>query len=88
MSSAAKKILEDAMALADEEREELAAHLLGSLPATGEQEIEAEWMAEVRRRMADVDAGKVSMIPWEEARQVLRERLKHGKTPPNPSSSP
>lgn len=85
MSSAAKRILEHALGLPDDEREALAAQLMDSLPAKGEGEIEAAWKTEIKRRIADVEDGRVEMVSWEEARRVLRDRLRHGKAPGNPS---
>jgi putative addiction module component (TIGR02574 family) len=36
-----------------------------------DQVIEAAWSEEIRRRLAEVDAGTVELIPWEEVRAEL-----------------
>ena len=57
-----KEIVEAALALGPEEREEVINDLWASLDGgLGE-----EWEAEIQRRVADVDAGRVKTIPAEE----------------------
>jgi putative addiction module component (TIGR02574 family) len=36
-----------------------------------EQDIEAAWSKEIERRLAEIDAGSVELIPWEEVRPEL-----------------
>jgi putative addiction module component (TIGR02574 family) len=36
-----------------------------------EQDIEAAWSKEIKRRLAEIDAGSVELIPWEEVRAEL-----------------
>ena len=36
-----------------------------------DQEIEAAWSQEIERRLAEIDAGSVELIPWEEVRAEL-----------------
>lgn len=48
------------MALPPEDRQRLAERLLSSLP--GAEEFEAE----LRRRMDEIDSGRVAAIPWDE----------------------
>lgn len=38
-------------------------------------QIEKEWLAEVRRRDAELDSGSVAVIPMEDALSSARERL-------------
>ena len=35
------------------------------------QDIEAAWSKEIERRLAEIDAGTVELIPWEEVRAEL-----------------
>ena len=35
------------------------------------EEYEAAWDAEIERRLAEVESGKVALIPWEEARKLI-----------------
>ena len=72
MTDNARKVLLDAMDLSPQERAELAAELLDSLPDDG---LHPEWAAEIERRArrawADPSAGE----PWETVEQRLRSRL-------------
>jgi putative addiction module component (TIGR02574 family) len=40
-----------------------------------EPDVEAAWLAEIARRVAEVEAGTVKTIPWDEVRQRLLDRL-------------
>lgn len=63
----------EALKLPPEERALLADHLLASL---GEQaEIEQAWAEEVERRLVEVEAGRVSLVPLEQAIQRARRAL-------------
>jgi putative addiction module component (TIGR02574 family) len=69
-------ILKKALALPPDDRAALAGSLLESLdghpPDPG---IEAAWSEEIRRRIEEVDSGKVQLIPYEEVRRRLMARL-------------
>lgn len=66
--TAAAKLLADALALPEAEREELAAQLLDSLEAPLGVSIDDE--AEIRRRAQDARDG-VPGIPWSEVKRSL-----------------
>jgi putative addiction module component (TIGR02574 family) len=69
------EILEaQALKLTNSERARLAERLLASLDE--DSEIEAAWAAEVERRLADVESGRVQMIPADEAIARARKSLK------------
>ncbi|MDI1477974.1 addiction module protein [Polyangium sp. y55x31] len=58
-----------ALRLPPEGRAALAAALIGSLEdEEPEEDVEAAWSDEIRRRLDEVDAGAVKPIPWSEAR--------------------
>ena len=40
-----------------------------------DQDIEAAWSKEIERRLAEIDAGAVALIPWEEVRAELLAQL-------------
>jgi putative addiction module component (TIGR02574 family) len=69
MTDRARKLLEDAMALSEDERLDLAEQLLSSLPA------DAEWVAELERRarraIADPQGGEV----WDVVKRRLAARV-------------
>jgi putative addiction module component (TIGR02574 family) len=76
----AKRILEAAMALPDSERAMLAAVLTDSLgDGSTPEEIEAAWLLEVKRRIADLDSGRSVPVPWEEVRQELHAKIERAR---------
>jgi putative addiction module component (TIGR02574 family) len=42
-----------------------------TLDPTSERDIEAEWSAEIERRLVEIDAGTVELIPWDDVRLEL-----------------
>ena len=67
-----KEILEAALKLPTEQREELIEELSASLDAA---DLGEYWEAEIQRRVADVDAGKVKTVPADEVYARLRQRF-------------
>lgn len=63
----------EALKLTPEERVLLADHLLASVG--GQSEVEEAWAAETERRLAEVEAGHVVLIPVEEAIQRAKQAL-------------
>ena len=68
-------LFRDASELSEHDRATLAGLLIESLEADPDPDVEAAWTAEIQRRVADIEAGKVETIPWEEVRQRLLDRL-------------
>ena len=71
MSRDAGEILKEALALPPEARAALADYLWHSLYAEMDANAEEAWSQEIKRRIADLDSGKVAAIPWSEARARL-----------------
>ena len=75
-----RKIQQAALALPESERNELCRNLLVSLePQEGlvsEEEAEASWLPEIRRRVAEIDRGEAEMIPYEQVLREVRELLR------------
>lgn len=71
--STAKGILEAALKLDPEQREELIEELSASLDAT---DLGEYWEAEIRRRVEDVDSGRVKTVPAEDVFARLEQRLR------------
>ena len=63
------------MALGEAERAEIAGVLLESLEPSSDTGVDEAWREEVRRRLEQLDAGGVELIPWEEVREQLFARL-------------
>jgi len=80
MSRNPDDVLNDALALPVDARARLAESLLSSLDEGGEDtdavSLEQEWLAEVARRAADIDAGRARTIPAAEVFRAAREELR------------
>lgn len=63
----------EALLLSPEERAVLADHLLASLAT--EREVEDAWAVEIARRIVEVEAGRMSVSPIEEAIARARQSL-------------
>ncbi len=70
MTAKAKKLLDEALRLSPSEREGLAGELFDSLE-TDDPDAEAAWQAEIERRLAELDQGKVKPIAGAEARRMI-----------------
>jgi putative addiction module component (TIGR02574 family) len=66
-----KRLLEEALHLPAEERAALAGALIESLDPEVDEDVEAAWSAEIRRRLDKVDAGVAKTVPWSEARRRI-----------------
>jgi putative addiction module component (TIGR02574 family) len=74
MGDAARKLLDEALALSEDEREILALQLLESL-GPRDAGWEEAWGAEIERRLEEVRSGKVELRSWDEVHAELRARL-------------
>jgi putative addiction module component (TIGR02574 family) len=75
MSPSAQKILEDALQLPPDELDWLMESLLIKEKIAPEAEIEAAWDREIKRRLDEIDSGKVEMIPSEQVHAEMIARL-------------
>ena len=69
------EVFRDATELPEGDRARLAGLLIESLEGDPDPDVESAWASEIERRVADLDAGTVKTIPWEEVRQKLLDRL-------------
>lgn len=79
MTSQTEAILQDALALRDEDRADLAAHLLASLdsPAVDDPAaVGAAWALELERRATQVLSGEAATVDWATVRDRVADRLK------------
>jgi putative addiction module component (TIGR02574 family) len=76
MTQEVSEILKKALALPPEARAAIAGSLLERLnDAPADEGVEAAWSEEIKRRIEEIDSGKVRMIPYEEVRRRLAARL-------------
>ncbi len=80
MTKTVARILNEAEQLSVAEREELADRLVESLVRDIPANIQQAHIAEVRRRIADVESCKVSLIPGDEALQQIRRLVGSART--------
>lgn len=78
MSSAVKKLFEEAAALTPDDRAELVEMLTATLPFSFDPSVEAAWHSEIRSRGDDIQRGDVKTVPWEdvdaELDQIVNEK--------------
>ena len=81
MSLSRKKVFEEALHLDESERAALASLLIESLDMEVEEGVEAAWVAEIERRVAELDSGTATTVPWEEVKARLLANLDAPKNP-------
>lgn len=72
MTSAANKVLEEALSLSEDERAEIIEALSESLMPV---ELSPEWQTEIKSRIAQLESGEVKPIPWDEVESRIRKSL-------------
>ena len=76
--STLEKLRTEALLLPEAERAELAHSLVLSLDGPADADAEQAWEAEIRRRLAEIDAGTAELIDREELRRRMRARMSGG----------
>lgn len=71
-----KSIIASALRLPREERARVAREIIASLDDPADQNVEAAWLAEVERRLDEVERGTAELVPWDTVRQRVEERLR------------
>jgi putative addiction module component (TIGR02574 family) len=79
MSPTEQSLWDAALSLPPETRVELAEAIWASLPdepleAELDEDIQSAWISEAQRRMAEVEAGNVKLVPGDEVLKRLRAR--------------
>lgn len=74
-----EEILEQAMALPENERGALAEELIESLEPEDDSDIDPELMAIWERRIEEIESGKVKPIPFDEALAKARAALEDAR---------
>jgi len=69
--SAKQNVIEQALKLSETERLEIAEALYESVDGAADPGAQEAWDAEIKRRLNELDSGKVKSIPWAEARRRI-----------------
>lgn len=75
MTSDARRLLEEALALSAEERQELGEALLESTGADSQESVQRAWRDEVLQRVEEVRSGDVTPEPYSDVKRHIREAL-------------
>jgi putative addiction module component (TIGR02574 family) len=75
MSPTTAKPLTSAVTSPEAERLELAEALLAASEPTAPEPTGDAWLAELRRRSEQIDAGEAVLTPWAEVKRRVRARL-------------
>jgi putative addiction module component (TIGR02574 family) len=74
MSAIPDQLLEAALRLPEDARIDLANRLFDSVESSDEDiELDAEWAAEIKRRIEDLESGREKAIPLEEAWKIIMD---------------
>jgi putative addiction module component (TIGR02574 family) len=73
MSERTVAVLAEVLGWPEGERGDLAARLLESLDPGTDDDAAAAWDEEIRTRLDDVCSGRVTAVPWEEARRQIMD---------------
>lgn len=74
MTSTAKKILDEALSLPEDDRRRVAERLLDSVPRESAEDVEQAWDQEVLRRVKAAERGETEARDWDEASAELRAK--------------
>ena len=77
MAKSVVELFREAEDLDERERATLAGLLLESLEGEPDPDVAAAWSKEIERRMAQLDAGEVELIPWQEVKGKLFGHSEH-----------
>jgi putative addiction module component (TIGR02574 family) len=75
MTADVVELFKKASDLSEKDRATLAGLLIESHESERDNDVEAAWIEEVERRIAELDSGAVEAIPWEEVKAKLLRRL-------------
>jgi putative addiction module component (TIGR02574 family) len=71
MSTPMRELFRQASELDEHDRATLAGLLLESLEHEVDGDVESAWEEEIERRLAELDAGSVQLVPWDEVKANL-----------------
>jgi putative addiction module component (TIGR02574 family) len=71
MTRGVEDLFQEAIQLPERDRAVLADRLIQTLDRSADPGVEAAWSEEIARRVAELDAGAVETISWEDVREDL-----------------
>ena len=71
MAKSIVELFREASDLEEGDRATLAGLLLESLEGEPDPDVGAAWAEEIQRRLRQIDAGEVDLVPWEEVKERL-----------------
>jgi putative addiction module component (TIGR02574 family) len=71
MNARVDHVIDEALALAPDERSAVALALLESLEGEDEATVTKAWADEIRQRKSDLRSGSVRAVPWDQAKARL-----------------
>jgi hypothetical protein len=71
MSMDAAELLKQALSLPPEDRADISDSRPESLDQEVDKDAEQAWLAEIQKRVREIEDGTVEMIPWEDAERRL-----------------
>jgi putative addiction module component (TIGR02574 family) len=75
MNPALDKVTSEALELPNAERLALAHTLLESVEPPCSSDVEGAWDDIIRRRIDEIDSGKIESIPWNQVKEEAEDRL-------------
>jgi putative addiction module component (TIGR02574 family) len=72
-SPTTEQILNNALALPDEDRLQIVEALIVSLQPADQRPFDESWRDIIRRRSAELRSGKVTPVPWADVKRQARE---------------
>ena len=75
MTKTVKELYEEASTLDEKQRADLAGLLLESLDSERDPDVEQAWATEIKTRIAQIDNGEVDLIPWEDVKREMYDRI-------------
>lgn len=75
MSPSTKQVLQTALSLPLAEQLELIEALIAAVDQTNPPPFDDAYLAEIKRRSAQIEAGEAVLTPWSEVKRRVRERV-------------
>ena len=74
MSTPVGDLFRRASTIDEQDRARLAGLLLESLEHKVDEDIESAWLEEIERRLGELDADGVNLVPWDEIKVRMRRK--------------